>query len=103
MIFAAFAPLLQGGSWTWDEMLMLIVGLVLILTVGYFGHRSERNRVNLAQVPSTNGMVPHYRHRRDLLADGRIIYRANSQEITLEELQTTYRQVLTHFSEENDD
>lgn len=40
-VYSFFAPLLHANTWTWDEMLMFITGLVLIVLLGYFGQHSE--------------------------------------------------------------
>ena len=62
VIFAFLAPLLHAAGWTWDEMLMLVVGLTLIIIVGYFGYRSERESAGQGRLlRSTAGNIPPQR------------------------------------------
>jgi heme exporter protein A len=58
LLFTFFAPLRHAGNWTWDEMLLLIAGLILIIIVAYFGQRSQGEIAAGARSLATNGSLP---------------------------------------------
>ena len=61
IIHAFFVPVLHAGGITWDEMLLFIVGLALLIIVGYFGQRSEREPGRMVQPQAKTGSRPHER------------------------------------------